>query len=390
MSEPLQQHFTPIVLEQGQLEALQASMQRICDTNNQLITAGQQTANRVRTVTDLVKRTTECDGSSYQSLKTWFQEIEYTSHYSQYNEDRIEVAVKTAKGELRREIESFLTQWSTAAATQANPNVPRFSTPWEELKQHLYTTFIPLDEEASLREKVRKIRQSPSESVALFNRRFKGIVEEAYPVALRNRDQQTILLTAYLTSLNSMEIRRPVVHANPTTIDEAMFKAVQVELAEKRLNNMTPQLSTEEPMDISAISTKSQTPLTEQKITEIIDERLAALSIASISDKNKPYSYSNRQKGQTHKNHRYTNPLAWTPEGQPICYECGKPNHIAKQCLVRANRMARGQQTFDPRHNTYHRRNFQRSNPSPNPFHYQDTQTNNLSFKPYNSHSHLN
>ena len=353
MEEQHQQpQFTPIVLEQNQLAALQAGMQRICDTNSQLIAVGQQTANRVRTVTDLVKRTTECDGSSYQHLKTWFQEIEYTSHYSQHNEDRIEVAVKTAKGELRREIESFLTQWATAAATQENPEVPRFSTPWDDLKQHLYTAFIPLDEEESLKEKVRKIRQSPSESVALYNRRFKSTAEEAYPVALRNRDQQTILLTAYLSSLNSIEIKRPVVHSNPTTIEQAMFKAVQVELAEKRLTNMLSHTSTEEPMDISAVLTKPKTELDEQKITEIIDQRLAALSVASVTDRPKQSLNSAKgHNGQTRRNQRYTNPLACTPQGQPICYECGKANHLAKQCLVRANRLATGQYTYHPRRN---------------------------------------
>ena len=87
-------------------------------------------------VTDIVRRTTECDGTSYRPLKNWFQEVEYTLNYTNKNVDLLEVV----RGELRKEIETFLTEYSVA-----HDNIPRFDTLWKNLKTQLFATFIPLD-----------------------------------------------------------------------------------------------------------------------------------------------------------------------------------------------------------------------------------------------------
>ena len=351
--QPLQAH--PMMLHPDQMAALQNCMQQIADTNRQILANAE--GRRVKAVTDFVKRTDDCDGTTYRSLKQWFIEVEYTQNYSNSNADLLEVAVKTAKGELRREIETFLTQYAS------EHDIPRFETPWATLKTHLYATFIPLDEQDELREKLQTLKQGPSETVAVYNRRFKSIAEEAYPVALRNVDQQQILLKAYLKSLTDMNIRRPVVHSEPKSIEAAMFKAVQTEQFEKKLNSLG---STEEPMDISAVSL----PTGEDKIERLIEKKLATMSISAVqnfSQNNDRRNHAPRQASNV-RNNRITNPLAWTQDGRPICYECGKPGHIGRQCLIRNRRQTRGNSftTYRP-HNSFQTRQTDDSYGPPGP-----------------------
>ena len=195
------------------------------------------------------------------------------------------------------------------------------------------------DEQDELQEKLNKLTQAPSESTAAFNRRFKIIADEAYPTPLRNLDQQQIILKAYLKSLSYVQIKRPIVHSEPLTLEAAMFKAVQTEQFEKRLNALEPTI---EPMDISAVQ-KTQAEL---DISKMIDEKIAAMSISAINNTSQN-TVTNRQLQQrrTSRNTRITNPLAWSSDSRPVCYECGKPGHIARQCLIRNSRFSNYRQT---------------------------------------------
>ena len=133
-----------------------------------------------------------------------------------------------------------------------------------------------------------------------------------------------------------------------------MLKATEVALAEKRLEAMdSPAPRAEEPMDISAVQ-PTPTLLNKTDINQLIDQKLAALSISAISHAPliKHSKFQPRHPKQNSRssgsNTRYTNPLAWTVDGQPICYECGKANHLAKQCLLRRQRMY-NEQTYIPK-----------------------------------------
>ena len=271
---PIQAH--PVMIHPEQLASLQTCMQQIIESNDRILTRDSYSVKHHRLLTDLVKRTTECDGSSYRPLKTWFQEVEYTHNYSTSNTDLIEVATKTAKGELRKEIETYLTNHASQ-----HPGRPRFETPWTELKQHLYSTFIPFDEQEDLRNKVNKLHQSTSETLAVYNRRFRSASEEAYPVHVRNDDQQHALLKAYMSSISNSQIHRQVVYDNPENLEAAMFRASQLEQWEKKLEMLNPPSRKEEPMEVAAITA----PLVEAQIAKLIDEKLAAFSVSSIQEK---------------------------------------------------------------------------------------------------------
>ena len=306
---PLQAHA--VMIHPEQLASLQTCIQQLCQSNERLLAREDESVKHHRLLSDLVKRTTECDGSSYRPLKTWFQEVEYTFNYSSSNSD---LATKTAKGELRKEIETYLTNHASQ-----NPGQTRFEIPWKDLKQHLYNSFIPLDEQEDLRNKVNKLRQSTSETLACYNRRFRSAAEEAYPRQLRNDDQQCILLKAYLSSINNSQIRRQVVYDNPTNLEEAMFRAIQLEQCEKKLDLLNSQPSrVEEPMEVAAVAA----PLGESQIAKLIDEKLAAFSSLSVNDRHSKYQSSPSHPSNSCQNHpkkesTYHKPISldtrWSP-----------------------------------------------------------------------------
>ena len=341
--EPQLIQAQPVMIHPEQMAMLQNCMQA------QL---GRYSTNERRhKVEDLVKRTHICDGSNYRALKRWLRELDYVQNYTTDETVRIDVALQTADGELRDELEQFLTTYAASAAPHP---IPRNQTPWNDLKDHISKTFMPPNEVEELKEKLLKMKQGPGETIATFNRRFKAAAEEAYPTAQRNQDQQQTLMKAYLAALLDLQVRRPVVHSAPQTLAEAMLKATEVALAEKRLEAMdSPAPRAEEPMDISAVQ-PTPTLLNETDINQLIDQKLAALSISAIShaplikhSKFQP-KHPKQNSRSSGSNTRYTNPLAWTVDGQPICYECGKANHLAKQCLLRRQRMY-NEQTYIPK-----------------------------------------
>ena len=67
---PLQAH--PVMIHPEQLASLQTCIQQLCQSNERLLAREDESVKHHRLLSDLVKRTTECDGSSYRPLKTWF------------------------------------------------------------------------------------------------------------------------------------------------------------------------------------------------------------------------------------------------------------------------------------------------------------------------------
>ena len=91
--EPVQA-VQPVMIHPEQIQQLQQSIHVARKTREEL--------------KSLIRQTTDCDGSSYRPLKQWFEDIDISSNYSQSNSFILEVATKTSKGELRREIENYL------------------------------------------------------------------------------------------------------------------------------------------------------------------------------------------------------------------------------------------------------------------------------------------
>ena len=63
-TRPIQAH--PVMIHTEQLASLQTCMQQIIESNDRILTQDSDSVKHHRLFTDLVKRTAECDGSSYR------------------------------------------------------------------------------------------------------------------------------------------------------------------------------------------------------------------------------------------------------------------------------------------------------------------------------------
>ena len=96
-----------------------------------------------------------CDGTSTASIRAWFKDIELAGA-EVGAENQIEVAARTAAGSLRWELERYI-----AGVLATNDYIKaNFNVLWANLKAHLRTSFLIVDESSALHNEVEKTRQS--------------------------------------------------------------------------------------------------------------------------------------------------------------------------------------------------------------------------------------
>ena len=192
---------------------------RVCHSHRELIL-------------DLAKRTTTCSGADPASFRRWITDIELVSSYSSNSSALLEVAVRTATGPPRDELECLLTYFSHAT----NPPTDRHLVSWDAVKEALQKSFLPLDEEENLRDLLDSTKEANS----------------AYPCETRNADQQRLMLKSFARGIKSAEVAKKLVgeHA-PQSIETAYDIAMRLganQLAYDRLGRK------EEPMEISPVA----------------------------------------------------------------------------------------------------------------------------------------
>ena len=95
---------------------------------------------------DLIRQTQPCDGSSTLAVRTWIRKV--TLAYNQVgNNSIIEIASKTVSGPFRFELERFI------EAQITTHNIARAVVTWAQLRDHLASQFLNVDESAALRTK---------------------------------------------------------------------------------------------------------------------------------------------------------------------------------------------------------------------------------------------
>ena len=272
------------------------------------------------------------------------------------------MAVRTATGPLRDELERLLTYFSHAT----NPPTDRHLVSWDAVKGALQKSFLPLDEEENLRNLLDSTKQGSNETLASFVHRFRSLPNSAYPCETRNADQQRLMLKSFAGGIKSAEVAKKLVgeHA-PQTIEAAYDIAMRLganQLAYDRLGRR------EEPMEISPMAQVSGS-LSAANSTNNIPDLIASIASAlhklnaKLDDSSPNPTRQTRGKFQHDRNPdnkrnqrpiskrpRHTNPLAWTPDGKPICYECSKVGHLGRECLVRQQRQ-RGKPHHTQGHN---------------------------------------
>ena len=104
----------------------------------------------------------KCDGATPQAVASGLMTLHCRARQGD-DSTLVEIASRTARGPLRREIERFITS--------------RVTIPWQEVKEQIINIFLPADEAKFLRDQVEATEQSPFESEPTYNRRFREIAD---------------------------------------------------------------------------------------------------------------------------------------------------------------------------------------------------------------------
>ncbi len=200
----------------------------------------------------IANQTNVCDGENVDSLRLWLREIDLARGRLQ-TPDIVELASRTVSGALRVELEKFI------AAKLPLINQDRTQIDWVELKKHITSTFLSLDDDVIQKDNIEKITQAVFETDLQYTRRFSEAVENVYPQVDRSQDREKMLVKIFLRGLlNDLFAKEIVTHHNPKTVVEAIstFQRVSslneqyIRLGRPHLGRTTRQ---EEPMDCSAV-----------------------------------------------------------------------------------------------------------------------------------------
>ena len=273
--------------------------------------------NQRAIVKDSCAKVEPCDGSDPTLVKRYLRELELIPLQL-----RFEVFEHTARDSLLREG----LYWGRQ---QEGPRQ------WPGLKEHLIKAFVSQDAEGALRKELFAINRQPLETVVSYNRRFRDLMNEAYPMQFneqgqevpRNPDQMEILIKTYATGLRDRVLARKIITPDwPETIQQAMERTALNEKAGDNLVRLGYR-DTAEPMEVDAIShslgskskptytqtekdlyaLKSQYGKLERKLDELIKRPSAATS--------SPYHARQNSDRDPRK-----------------CFFCGLPGHIQRNC----------------------------------------------------------
>jgi hypothetical protein len=325
---------------------------------------------RFRVLEMHTKATPSCDGSSVKLVRAWFKAIEITRPYFELatrDTDTHYLIVASLTGSMRSCYEHF------QAAQEARDNVT-----WEAVRAHLREAYLTTDEQEHLRSELERIKQGAFESCAIYGRRFREAAHQAYAPTDRNAVVHKLLLDVYLRGLRDKPlVHKLIMESNPATLDEAFDIVAEFIARKERMTRVLKQESepsnTEEPMEVGAVtagSYKEQPRLQEVAATSAtatskmedamcnmarqvagLQKEMSRMKAASIAQNNNsaapthqppPLAPINQTtRGNTGRQQKYP---SHTPEGTIVCYECGSPGHIGRDCDRRRVRFAKQNQ----------------------------------------------
>ena len=329
----------------------------------------------------LITQTSSCDGSSMTSVRQWIDEIEMIRPEAVGARARAQslmaVVTQTISGSLRREVERFIVDYAGQHA------IDRLAVPWVDLRAHVRRAFLTPNEAAHLRDVVDKMKQNGYEMIAGYNRCFRDAADAGYPVADRNEDQSRILLTAYTRGLTDDAIARELVtREHPATVELAMTAAARQEQGTDEYMRLRRG---ERGMEVSALAVSDTTKpdvlgLLEKMTTqqERLSTKMGKLEtrlnqstppFRQMNQSTPPFRQMNQPRPPFRQTYTSRPPFRQTPrvstgppgrtaqrppnprytnEGKTICFKCGRPGHIQRDCRDRQS--VRRPTTNNPTH----------------------------------------
>ena len=316
-------------MDAQQFDRYTQGLAQLAQENRQTSQHAAQRLDLTKLINKLIKQTVWCDGSSTSATRTWLEDIDLA--FGRLGQDSvIEVATSTVTGPLRKEIERFLTELIL------RDNVARAAIPWAQVRAHVVTNFLNVDEAAALRDSVDQMRQSTYETDASFNRRFRDLADAAFPSPARNEDQHRIMIRAYARGLRSSTMAvKMIEQANPVTIEAALTWVTQFSGRQDAVTRLGLLRPGEEAMEIGTLgsSTAPRPPqsVSQSTLVEVLrgQERLMTKLAKMEATQNRS---SNRHPPRLPRPGPRERLTDWTADGQPRCFACGVVGHMRRSC----------------------------------------------------------
>ena len=270
-------------------------------------------------LSDLAEKVRTADGTCPNATRLWIKNIDRAATYTTDMLIVTKLVRKTVQGSLEFAIESFITE-----KTIANIELSRDDIPWSLIKPYVQQTFLPHNETELLIKKLAMVQQGTNEDLYQYKLRFLEAAEDAYPSSSRTPDNVKKCIKYFLKGLSSTNVTSAVLRGDPQTLEHAIQLAEREYRFDMSLQEVTSQ-RLEVPMDVSAITHGKQKSSIDKQLEHIVS-KIAKLEARQDQSPHLPARQYRRQKNRNHK------PSSWTPDGRPVCYNCGIAGHLSKDC----------------------------------------------------------
>ena len=287
------------------------------------------------------------DGTNQAALRQWLDEVSSAKEWTGATDGlTLSMVGYLVKGDLDEAVRNWI-----RANDQAEPQVPNT---WVLIRRRIEATFLDQDEQEYLRRKVDVLGQAPFQDVREYSRAYDRTVKRAYSAEERAvpvvRER---LVRAFVSGLRDRSVRARIHAARPTTLEAAYTEAATVDRAEQLAGPLDRH---EEPMEVAALPPPPAEMLKgakeeaiEDVVSRLLDRKLSGFqrqlcqlgkqlegAVAHKPPQRPSAVRSAGSRPQGAGQRRKLGRPAWTPDGRPICFECGQPGHLAVECR-RAN-----------------------------------------------------
>ena len=195
---------------------------------------------------DLVSNMIKTDGGNLEEFRRWATRVRSNAAILQNNGAAIQLMLRTTLGPLKDEMDRYILEF-----VNLNAGKGRLDVPCGDLLVYLKRSFLPSNDIEHIRESLDTLKQSPGESLRVFNRKYRDLAEIAFPMEQRTDDQTKSLIRSYIKGMRSRDTARAVLRSCPATLVDAMTTALDNDEVEEALQRLGHRQ--EEPMDISAV-----------------------------------------------------------------------------------------------------------------------------------------